>query len=184
MCCSRDERMEAKMAVLEDCNHRSNIRVIGLSEGSEGSDAVAFFTGLPVWFPSLVGKNCEIARPCHIYGDKNDSGGHRPRTQIFSLLRYPDRQAILQAARKYPLIMDGKEIPVFTDYSKHTAQHRKNFSQPIKHVRDNGVQAFLLYPVRLKLIHESKAHLLWQLSNLWTRCARSAHRVTSTDSNN
>ncbi|KAJ8403563.1 hypothetical protein AAFF_G00348890 [Aldrovandia affinis] len=128
-------------------------------------------------------------RAHRIYGDKSDNPSDRPRTLIFSLLRYPDRQTVLQAARKFPLIVDGKEISFFTDYSKHTAQSQKNFFQLIKRAYDNGVHAFLLYPDRLKLIHKSKAHLSICSPVVATKfldllCLECPSLVTSMDSNN
>lgn len=157
--CDRIDLVEAKMADLEDRSRRANIRVVGLSEGSEGSDAVAFLKrSLTSWFP-VLDKNIEIMRAHRTYSGKNANLPDRPRVLIFSLLRYTDRQSILQAARKKPLVVDGKEVRFFADYSKYTAQRRKKFAHLIGRARSSGIQTFLIYPAKLRLIHESKAHL-------------------------
>ena len=77
------EMMQRKLADMEDRSRRCNIRVIGLPEGTEGSNAVQFLTkSLPKWFPTLSNMEGEIMRAHRVYSDdrKKSSGS---RTLIF-----------------------------------------------------------------------------------------------------
>lgn len=71
---------------LEDRSRRNNLRLVGLPEGEEGDNPVAFLqAGLHRWFPSLKGVTAEVDRAHRTQGDKASS---RPRTLLFRLLRW------------------------------------------------------------------------------------------------
>ncbi|KAJ8361828.1 hypothetical protein AAFF_G00418620 [Aldrovandia affinis] len=54
----------------------------------------------------------------------------RPRTMIFKLLRYTDRQAILAGARKArPTLSDGTQLLFFANYSPGTTQERQGYRE-------------------------------------------------------
>ena len=94
------QAMELKLADMEDRNRSCNIRVIGLAEGLEGSNAAQFLKhSLPKWFPTLGDIQIEIMRAHRIYNDNARNRGAN-RTLIFNVLRYSTRQAILRAARR------------------------------------------------------------------------------------
>lgn len=153
------ESLEAKLADLEDRSRRGNVRIVGLEEGLEGSDATAYLTrSIPLWFPSLVGRQLEIMRAHRIYANKR-SGSAFPRTVVVNFLRHSDRDVVLQAARKQPLSLSGRAVKIFPDFSNFTAQRRKGFSGIIRSVRSMGLQAFLLYPASLKILQGNEAHL-------------------------
>ncbi|CAB1413355.1 unnamed protein product [Pleuronectes platessa] len=62
------EAMRAKLADMEDRGRRCNVRINGLPEGAEGSNAIQFLIqNLPKWFPSLVNLQGEIMRAHRIY---------------------------------------------------------------------------------------------------------------------
>ncbi|KAL3040780.1 hypothetical protein OYC64_011723 [Pagothenia borchgrevinki] len=49
------DMMQLKLADMEDRSRRCNVRITGLAEGVEGSNAIQFLThSLPKWFPSLT----------------------------------------------------------------------------------------------------------------------------------
>ncbi|GAA6103507.1 uncharacterized protein LOC122133667 [Tachysurus ichikawai] len=82
------------MARLEDKSRQSNLRLVGLKEGEEGSDPVGYLQAqLPIWIPALRNGRFEIERAHRIY--TSDSKRKGPRTLIFELLRFQDRNAIL-----------------------------------------------------------------------------------------
>lgn len=143
--------MEAKLADLEDRNRRCNIRVIGLPERAEGSNATQFLSrSLPEWFPTLRGLQIEIMRAHRIYSDNASNRGAN-RTLIFNTLRYPTRQAILAASRKNPLSIDGRRIRFSPDYSNHTVKRRQAMHQAMNAARAKGLDFFLIYPATLKI---------------------------------
>lgn len=102
------QELEGKLADMEDRNHRCNIRIIGLKEGLEGSNAIQYLSrSLPVWFLQLVDVQIEIMRAHQIYSDRPKKNTSTNHMLIFNVLRYTTRQAILQVARKSPLILEG-----------------------------------------------------------------------------
>ncbi|KAL1254315.1 hypothetical protein QQF64_016544 [Cirrhinus molitorella] len=88
-----------KLVEMEDRSRRCNVRLVGLPESAEGENAVQFLQEhLPKWIPSLQGDGkIEIQRAHRIYGSREKT--NRPRTLIFRLLRYQDRERILNGAR-------------------------------------------------------------------------------------
>lgn len=62
------QAMELKLADMKDRNRRCNIRVTGLDEGLEGSNAIQFLShSLSKWFPTLNNTQNEIMRAHRIY---------------------------------------------------------------------------------------------------------------------
>ncbi len=97
---SQLERLTEKMTDIEDRGRRNNVRLVGLPEGAEGTNAAGFLrVNLSKWIPSLRGRDIEIDRAHRVYDD--DGGrGSRPRTLIFCVLRWHDRSEILKGARQ------------------------------------------------------------------------------------
>ncbi len=97
------ERLTEKMTDMEDRSRRNNVRLVGLPEGAEGSNAAGFLrVNLSKWIPSLKGHDTEIDRAHHVYD--GGRGSDRPRTLIFHVLRWHDRSEILKGARQaYPV---------------------------------------------------------------------------------
>lgn len=104
------EKLEMKLADMEDRNQRCNICVIGLKEGLEGSNVIQYLSrSLPNWFSQLADVQISIMKAHRIYSDRPEPKTNvtTNRTLIFNVFRYTTRQAILQAAWKSPLIIDG-----------------------------------------------------------------------------
>ncbi|XP_033020887.1 protein KRBA1-like [Lacerta agilis] len=120
-------RMEGRFRALENRSRRNNLRVLGLPEGSEGSDAVAF---LQKTLPTLLGLPPE-APPLEIESARRVQGGAswdpsgRPRPLVLQLLRSGDRAAILQAARGRPLSYAGAQVTILPDFCSSLSQRRR-----------------------------------------------------------
>lgn len=145
-----------KLVELEDRSRRSNVRIVGLKEGEEGDDAIAFLKAhLPQWIPPLKDREIAIERAHRVYSTEQNSS--RPRTLIFKLLNYEDRKAILDGARAvYPVKHQEEKILFFPDYSAQTTKRRKEMGEPRKAMENLGLQPFLLYPATLKIIHNGR----------------------------
>ncbi|MGH0168927.1 UNVERIFIED_CONTAM: hypothetical protein FKN15_063718 [Acipenser sinensis] len=154
-------RLQARLEELEDRNRRSNLRLVGLPE-EEGDDPISFLQhNLPLWFPSLPSKGViEIERANRIYSGANTQG-NKPRTLIFKLLRYNDRQAILKAYRQpgTQISQGQSKLLLFPDYSNFTAKHRKAFAPIQSSLKQMGIQSFLLYPSKLKIVHNGQSNV-------------------------
>lgn len=101
-------KFEAKIADMEDRSRRDNLRIMGVAEGSEGSNAVQYITSnISKWFPDLSEDRIEIMRAHRIPLPRN-ANTNSPRTLICKLLRFTDCERILKAARRTPLTLGDR----------------------------------------------------------------------------
>ncbi len=146
------------MTDMEDRDRRNNVRLVGLPEGAEGSDAAGFLrVNLSKWIPSLRGRDIEIDRAHRVYD--GGRGSNRPRTLIFRVLRWHDRSDILKGARQaYPVkyAQNNVTLLLFPDFSPATAIRRKAFGPVLKKMTALGLQPFLIYPAVIKLRHKGE----------------------------
>ncbi|KAE8291358.1 hypothetical protein D5F01_LYC10957 [Larimichthys crocea] len=99
-----ESKLETALDKIDDLENRSrrcNIRVVGLPEGSEGTNPVAFFR---TWLPELLemnakGGSVKLDR-CHRALTRRPPPGQRPRAVILKLHNFQDKVRIMQAARK------------------------------------------------------------------------------------
>ncbi|XP_063003653.1 protein KRBA1-like [Elgaria multicarinata webbii] len=120
-------RVEGRCRTLENRSRRNNLRLLGLPEGVEGSDAVSFLRrALPAMLgsaPDAPALEIESARRVH-GGASWDSNG-RPRPLVFRLLRFADKAAILQAARTRPLSYASVQVTILPDFCSSLSQRRR-----------------------------------------------------------
>ncbi len=149
------ERLTEKMTDIEDRSRINNVRLVGLPEGVEGSNAAGFLrVNLSKWIPSLKGRNIEIDRAHRVYD--GGRGSDRPRTLIFRVLRWHDRSEILKGARRaYPVkcTQDNVTLLFFPEFSPVTATKRKSLVPVLRSMTPLGLQPFLAYPAVIKLRH-------------------------------
>ncbi len=152
------ERLTEKMTDIEDRGRRNNVRLVGLPEGKEGTNAASFLrVNLSKWIPSLRGRDIEIDRAHRVYD--GGRGSDRSRTLIFRVLRWHDRSEILKGARQaYPVkcAQDNVTLLFFPDFSPATAIRRKAFNPVLKKMTALGLQPFLIYPAVIKLRHKGE----------------------------
>ncbi len=87
--------LERQVTDLQNRSRRSNLRLLGLPEGAEKDDPIGFLKlSLPIWIPSLTGKDIEIERAHRVYS-RASTDHSNPRVFLFKLLRYNDRNLIL-----------------------------------------------------------------------------------------
>ncbi len=149
------------MTDMEDRSRRNNMRLVGLPEGVEGSDAAGFLrVNLSRWIPSLGGRDIEIDQAHRVYDGRKNSD--RPRTLIFRALRWYDRSEILKGARQaYPVkcAQDNITLLFFSDFSPATSTRRKSFNSVLKKMTSLGLQPFLTYPAVIKLRHKGEQRM-------------------------
>ncbi len=152
------EQLTEKMTDMEDRSRRNNVRLVGLPEGAEGSNAAGFLrVNLSKWIPSLKSRNIEIDWAHRVYDGRKNSD--RPRTLIFRVLRWHDRSEILKGARQaYPVkcTQDNVTLLFFPDFSPATAARRKSFIPVLRTMTALGLQPFLAYPAVIKLRHKGE----------------------------
>ncbi len=141
-----------------DGGRRNDVRLVGLPEGAEGTNAAGFLrVDLSKWIPSLRGRDVGIDRAHRVCDGGRGSG--RPRTLIFRVLRWHDRSEILRGAgRAYPVkcSQDSVTLLFFPDFSPATAIRRKAFNPVLGRMTALGLQPFLIYPAVIKLRHKGE----------------------------
>ncbi|KAG7224422.1 hypothetical protein INR49_015086 [Caranx melampygus] len=116
---------------------------------------------------SACGK-IEIERAHQMYTVVKSDSKSTNRTLIFKLLRYSDRNAIMDAYRAAgsSLIHEGHKLLLFANYSPSTSRLRKAFATVMFSLCKKGIQLFI-YPAKLMVAHNSRQFLLPQcLRNL------------------
>ncbi len=117
------------MTDLQNRSRRSNLRLQGLPEGAEKDDPIGFLKrSLPIWIPSLAGKDIEIERVHRVY--TRASTDRSKNHECFSSNCYNDRNLILNEARRHGPVKanDGAMLSFFPDFSPATAKKRSSFS--------------------------------------------------------
>lgn len=153
-----ENKLEATLEKLDDLENRSrrcNIRIIGLPEGSEGTNPVAFFK---TWLPELLkvsfkSGSVKLDR-CHRALTCRPPAGQRPRAVIVKLHSFQDKVRIMQAARKaQSLVYNGAPIMIFEDFSIAVVWKRQEFYLVKQRLRERGIAFAMLYPAVLRITH-------------------------------
>ncbi|KAE8280160.1 hypothetical protein D5F01_LYC22302 [Larimichthys crocea] len=142
-----------KIDDLENRSRRCNIRVVGLPEGSEGTNPVAFFR---TWLPELLeinakGGSVKVDR-CHRALTRRPPPGQRPRAVILKLHNFQDKVRIMQAARKaQSLAYNGAPIMFFDDFSAAVTRKRQEYYAVKQRLKERGIVFAMMYPAVLKI---------------------------------
>lgn len=145
---------------MEDRLRRNNLRFLGFPEGSEGKAPEQF---MEQWLTSTFGANMfskmfAIER-AHRVPLRPLPPGAPPRAMLIKLLYFRDREAIIRAAReKGNILFNGNGITIFPDFSVATQKQRATFLVIKRRLRDLQLPYSMLYPARLRVIHQGKAH--------------------------
>ncbi|XP_066483570.1 uncharacterized protein [Tiliqua scincoides] len=118
-------RMESRCRTLENRSRRNNLRLLGLPEGAEGSDAASF---LQKTLPAMLGlplDALEIESARRVQGGVSWDPNGSPRPLVFRLLRFANKAAILQAARRQPLSYAGSHVTILPDFCSSLVQRRR-----------------------------------------------------------
>uniref|UniRef100_A0A3B3HYL6 L1 transposable element RRM domain-containing protein n=1 Tax=Oryzias latipes TaxID=8090 RepID=A0A3B3HYL6_ORYLA len=156
---SQLETALAKIDDLENRSRRCNIRVVGLPEGSAGSNPVLFVEN---FLPKLVdvsfkGGAVKVDR-CHRVPAGGRTPGKRPRVFLVKLHNFQDKVRIMQAARKKQALKFGDApIMIFDDFSAAVSKKREEFSAVKRRLRERGLQYAMLYPSTLKVWHGGRS---------------------------
>lgn len=156
---AQHDRLEEKIADMEDRSRRDNIRVHGVPETAETSHLLNYMSdAFSRWFPDLG--FVEIMRAHRLGAPKRDVNGKSiPRVVIMKLLRFTDRDKIIKVARSAPMEIEGKTLRFAPDYSPFTFRRRLAFSTVMDALQKLNFRTFLLYPAKLKAVRGEAIHL-------------------------
>lgn len=141
---------------LENRSRRQNIRIVGLKEGTEGSDPTAFFE---TWIPATLNMNAKDGRikleRAHRTGPLRNEGEHpRARPVIVRLHNYKDKRLVLEAARRSgDLSIEGKQVSFFQDFSVGVQKKRAETAEARRRLREAGFKYAFIYPATIRVFN-------------------------------
>ena len=133
--------IKRKLADLEDRSRRCNLRVDGINEHqNENWELTKSKIKNFIKEDLEIQENVEIER-AHRVTTSDSKRNNRPRTIVFKLLRYPDKEKIL-AKRK---LLQGTNYYINEDFSEETNRIRKELQLEAKQHRAEGKFARVVY---------------------------------------
>ena len=151
--------LQSKVDYLENQSRQSNLLIVGVPEGVEGTDCTAFVRG---FIPELLGTDhfaepLRVERSHRLGARREAAAATRPRPLIMKLLNYQDKVKILQVAReKKDLLFQRRRIFFFPDFSPAVQAQRKTFIPVKKKLQALGLRYALLFPAVLSLTYQGK----------------------------
>lgn len=132
--------LEARAKDAENLNRRNNLRVLGLTEGAEGTDPTAFAERLlQQLLPSACFSPFFMVERAHRIPSTRGPQGAPPRTFIFKLLHFRDRDMVMKEARSQDeLRFENAKLLIFPDYSLETQGQQKSYDR----LRQTPLQAY------------------------------------------
>lgn len=159
------ESLSVKVDDLENRSRRSNLRLVGLPEKTEGKDMCAF---LEKSLPEILGPEnftgpLVIERAHRIGRFSEDRPDSPPRAVIMKFLNYADKVRIQKAARaKGTVMLDKSKLMLFSDVSADLHKKRKRFDMVKKGLRELNIPELrygILHPATLCVTYKGKRHL-------------------------
>lgn len=152
--------LKLKLDDLENRSRRQNLRIIGIPEGSEGQNPVAFMAS---FFTELFGDGA-FKRPLEI--DRAHRVGQKSQQSAFSrhmlvrLHHYQTKELILKLSRELgSLEFNGAVVRIFPDMSAEVARRRAEFKDVKTALRNAGITYGMLHPARLRVDFQGQRHL-------------------------
>uniref|UniRef100_H3A590 L1 transposable element RRM domain-containing protein n=1 Tax=Latimeria chalumnae TaxID=7897 RepID=H3A590_LATCH len=139
--------LEAKVDDLANHSQCNNLRIVGIPEGPEGRDLIAFTQKL---LSKVLGGQAVLeVEHAHRALRPQPDKGERPRPLILHLLRSKDKEAIMRAAWKCrKLLYETSPYYIFQDFSVELNKKRVEYSELKYHLQKTQFQYGLLYPVK------------------------------------
>lgn len=159
--------MADKVIDLENRSRRNNLRLVGLPEKEEGSDACAFLEKfLPETLelgesvtPLIIERAHRIPRSAHKNGQ---DGKVQPRTVIMKFLNFKQKEHVLKAAkRKGVIAYKGSNLRFFPDLSAELHREQRKYDAVRQKLRDKGITRHrVIFPARLLLTHGDRTVIM------------------------
>ncbi|XP_064412819.1 uncharacterized protein LOC135356356 [Latimeria chalumnae] len=178
------------LEVMENQVRSANFQILGLPNGTEKADLVTF---LEEWIPKTLNLHEEeedsiyIERAFRLPYKKGPTQEQQSQTIIVKLSSERDQDKVLLAARKKTTInFENSKILFLPDLGPETQQRRKALNEVKNHLIGLGINAFIQYPAKLKVIHEDKSYIFWDPSDaerfaLGKKCQKPLEEYSDTD---
>lgn len=142
----------AKMDDQEDLQRRSNLRFVGLPEGAEGRSPETF---LEAWLINIFGReklsSTFVVELAHRISMTLGPPGYPLRTFIAKILNYRDWDSILAVPIGPPL----NPKSVYPDFTITIQKERSKLTVAKRKLWDLTIKYSMLYPFKLRVVHNS-----------------------------
>lgn len=154
-----NKQLTDKMEDLESRSRRCNLRVIGIPEGAEGADPVAYMSK---FFADVLGADVFQSPPlldrAHRIGPKPpnpNAEGLKPRVVIVRFHYYQDKERAWRwgIVNKKQLTHAGRKVYIFPDFNASVAKKRAAFTDVRRRLKERDVQFSLRFPAQLRIDH-------------------------------
>ncbi|KAJ1114891.1 hypothetical protein NDU88_003121 [Pleurodeles waltl] len=137
----RVQRMEHRAGDAEGHSRRNNFQIVGLLEGVEGSDIVAY---LEPWMKGLMGPQQLMPffalERAHRLLTRPPTTGRPPRPVVANLLHCKDRDLLLQRAHEEgPFDVENSRVSMYSDYTAAVQAKRASYTDVRKALRTEGI---------------------------------------------
>lgn len=149
------QELTRKLDDLENRHRRSNLRIIGLPEKTEGSDAASF---LQSWPPEVLGSDVfpslpVIKRAHRLPGRQTQNAPSR--AMILKFLNYQDKVKVMKAAhQKGKVIYRGHHVMFFPDLSTEVQKQRSQFNGVKQQLLSLNIDFELIFPAKMRIFHQ------------------------------
>ena len=157
---TRIQKNEERLRNLQDIFKRSNIRIIGVSEGEGEEQKIEnlFEQIMKENFPNLAKAiYFQEVQEAQRVPKKLDPRRNKPKYIIITLPQIKEKGRILEAAReKETVIYKGVPIRLSADFSKETLQARRGWKEVFQVMTGKDLHSRLLYPAKLSFRMEGQ----------------------------
>ena len=169
--------LEYRAEDAESRARRNNLRLIGFPEEVEGTNCESFLESwIKTWVPTESLSTCFLIERAHRALARRPPPGAPPRPMIARVLNYKDRDAIMRKARELGSVhYENHKIMLFPDYTPQVQKARKTYEAVKIKLRAMGLQYMLMFPAKLKVIHEGKTHFFSTSREAWDWATESPH---------
>ncbi|KAI3367054.1 hypothetical protein L3Q82_009687, partial [Scortum barcoo] len=143
---------------MENRLRRDNIRVIGLKEGAEGEQPVAFFER---WLPKILNLDAKrgIIKIDRAHRGLGPAGSNRPRPVIIKLHNSGEKQWIMAALReRRQLTHEGQKLYIQQDFSVAVKEKRRSFNKVCERLIGRNIRFFMRFPAVLTFTYNGEKH--------------------------
>lgn len=141
---------------MENRTRRDNIRVIGLKEGAEGEQPVAFFER---WLPKILNLDTKrgIIKIDRAHRGLGPACGDRPRPVIIKLHNSGEKQRIMAALReRRQLTHEGQKLYIQQDFSAAVKEKRRSFNKVCERLIGLNIRFAMRFPATLSFTYNGE----------------------------
>lgn len=158
----KNKTLEEKVLDLEAQSRRSNVRLVNLPEGAEGTDVCGF---LERWIPEALElaplRGMFTIERAHRLGPRRDhTTKSTPRTLIMKFLNYKDKEAVMRAAKtKRQILYKNQQVQFYQDMAAEMHKKVRAFGEARRQLRSLGLRYGIIHPARLIVTYKERSHI-------------------------